>query len=283
MRGKRLSIGLKAALTIFAAALFVASTWVAAQETVLHNFNFNGTDGLSPWAGLIFDAAGNLYGTTHQGGTYGAGTVFELMPVAGGTWTEQVLHSFSNGADGGDPQAGLIVDTAGNLYGTTVTGGTYTYGTVFELTPAAGGTWTETVLHNFNSDGTDGTYPSAGLIFDAAGNLYGTTQDGGTSNSGTVFELSPDGSGGWTEGVLHSFGVGTDGVHPSQGLVFDAAGNLYGTTFYGGTYAYGTAFELTPAGGGTWTEKILHNFNSDGTDGYHPHAGLIPDAVGNLS
>src|ERR1019366_2345043 len=156
MRGKRLSIRLTAALAIFAAALLMTSTWAAAQvqEKVLYNFNFNGTDGLNPWAGLIFDAAGNLYGTTRIGGTYGAGTVFELMPAAGGTWTEKVLH-------------------------------------------------------NFNSDGTDGTYPSAGLIFDAAGNLYGTTQDGGTSNSGTVFELSPDGSGGWTEGVLHSFGVGT--------------------------------------------------------------------------
>ena len=288
MRGKRLFIELKAALTIFAATFFVTGTWAAAQvqEKVLHNFNFNGTDGLSPWAGLIFDAAGNLYGTTHQGGTYGAGTVFELMPGAGGTWTEQVLHSFSDGADGGDPEAGLILDTAGNLYGTTATGGTYRDGTVFELTPAADGSWTEQVLYTFCSQAncTDGANPVAGLIFDAAGNLYGTTTGGGTSvYYGTAFELTPAGGGTWTEKVLHNFNSdGTDGSNPSEGLVFDAAGNLYGTTFYGGTYAYGTAFELTPAAGGTWTEKVLHNFNRDGTDGSGPHGVLTMDAAGNL-
>jgi len=286
MRAKRLSIRLKATLAIFAATLFVASTWAAAQvqEKVLHNFNNDGTDGVGPRASLIFDAAGNLYGTTRIGGTYGSGTVFELMPVAGGTWTEQVLHSFGNGADGREPVAGLILDTAGNLYGTTVAGGTYGDGTVFELTPAAGGNWTEQVLHNFNSDGTDGTNPNAGLIFDATGNLYGTTPDGGTyAYYGTVFELTPDGSGGWTERVLHSFGSGTDGSSPYTGLVFDAAGNLYGATLYGGTYgAYGTVFELTPAGGGSWTEQVLHNFNNDGTDGNLPHTELILDAAGNL-
>ena len=174
MRGKRLSIGLRAALAIFAATLFMTSTWAAAQEKVLHSFNNNGTDGLSPDAGLIFDAAGNLYGTTYAGGTYNYGTVFELTPAAGGGWTEKVLHSFSNGTDGGYPVAGLIFDAAGNLYGTTYRGGTYGCGTVFELTPAAGGSWTEKVLYSFGN-GTDGAYPDAGLIFDAAGNLYGTT------------------------------------------------------------------------------------------------------------
>ncbi len=210
-------------------------------------------------------------------------------------WKEKVLHSFCsqpNCADGDYPTAGLIFDAAGNLYGTTYAGGAYgAYGpgTVFELTPAAGGGWTEKVLHSFDNDCTDGASPYASLIFDAAGNLYGTTSrrrllpacDAG-EGCGTVFELTPTAGGGWTEKVLHSFGNGTDGANPDCDLIFDAAGNLYGTTIYGGTYSYGTVFELTPAGGGNWTEKVLHNFNRNGTDGICPYAGLIFDAAGNL-
>ena len=162
-------------------------------------------------------------------------------------WNEKVLHNFGSGADGNYPPAGLIRDAAGNLYGTTLYGGAHNYGTVFELSASAGGGWTETVLHSFNNDGTDGWYPQAGLIFDAAGNLYGTTARGGAyTYYGTVFELSPNGSGGWTETVLHSFGNGADGVFPFAGLTFDAAGDLYGTTYLGGTYDEGTVFELTP-------------------------------------
>src|SRR5664280_3872238 len=222
-------------------------------EKVLHNFGI-GRDGTDPLAGLIFDAAGNLYGTTEYGGTYydsDLGTVFELTPAAGGGWTEKVLHNFVIGRDGTDPLAGLIFDAAGNLYGTTEYAGNYGAGTVFELTPTAGGGWTEKVLHNFN--GTDGEFPYSSLIFDGAGNLYGTTSAGGTYSSclsgyycGTVFELTPAAGGGWTETVLHSFGNGTDGYSPSAGLIFDAAGNLYGTTPHGGTYEGGTVFEVTP-------------------------------------
>jgi uncharacterized repeat protein (TIGR03803 family) len=271
-----------ATLTIFTAILFVTSTWATAEEKVLHNFNADGMDGENPYAGLIFDAAGNLYGTTSDGGTSNSGTLFELTPAAGGTWTEKVLHSFSGGADGTHPYAGLIFDAAGNLYGTTDLGGAYGYGTVFELTPAAGGTWTEKVLHNFNNDGTDGIEPLAPLIIDAAGNLYGTTYQGGAYNSyGTVFELTPAAGGTWTEKVLHSFGSGTDGLIPYGGLIFDAAGNLYGTTAYGGTNDLGTVFELTPAAGGTWTEKVLWSFGNS-TDGAYPWAGLIFDGAGNL-
>jgi uncharacterized repeat protein (TIGR03803 family) len=245
----------------------------------------NCTDGRQPQAGLIFDAAGNLYGTTAFGGYYGLqtgyGTLFELTPAGGGSWTEQVVHNFNHDfTDGDEPYAGLIVDAAGNLYGTTSGGGTIGYGTVFELTPTGGGTWTE-VLHSFG-DGTDGLYPWAGLIFDAAGNLYGTTSEGGTYDGGTVFELTPAAGGGWTEKVLHSFGNGNDGAYPHYaGLIFDAAGNLYGTTSGGGTYGGGTVFELTPAGGGSWTETVLHSFGN-GTDGAEPYAGLVFDAVGNL-
>ena len=281
MRVQRPSFRLIAALAIFTTILFMTSTG-AAQEKVLHVFLDDLVDGTTPQAGLIFDAAGNLYGTTAGGGPSGRGTVFELSPGAGGTWTEKVLWSFGNGTDGAQPYAGLIFDPAGNLYGTTDLGGAFGYGTVFELSPGAGGTWTEKVLHSFNNDGTDGIEPLAPLIFDAAGNLYGTTYQGGAYNSyGTVFELSPAGGGTWTEKVLHSFGSGMDGEISYGGLIFDAAGNLYGTTAYGGTNDLGTVFELTPAAGGTWTEKVLHSFGS-GTDGTYPWAGLIFDAAGNL-
>jgi uncharacterized repeat protein (TIGR03803 family) len=143
MRGKKLSVGLTVTLAIFTASLFMTST-VAAQGQVLHSFTNNGTDGIVPDGGVIFDAAGNLYGTTTSGGTYTKGTVFELTPAAGGTWTEKVLYSFNgNGTDGYAPYSGLVFDAAGNLYGTAYYGGTYSRGTVFELTPQAGGVWTE--------------------------------------------------------------------------------------------------------------------------------------------
>jgi uncharacterized repeat protein (TIGR03803 family) len=273
------SIRLMATLAIFTVMLSVTSTGAAAQEKVLHSFNNDGTDGTLPQAGLIFDGAGNLYGTTSGGGSSNNGTVFELTPAGGGTWTEKVLYSFHGGADGNSPRAGLIFDGAGNLYGTTYNGGTNDAGTVFELTPAGGGTWTEKVLWTFND--TNGSNPQAGLIFDAAGNLYGTTRNGGTSDNGTVFELTPAAGGTWTEQVLWRFGTGTDGTDPRGGLIFDGAGNLYGTTSLGGSSRVGVAFELTPAGGGTWTEKVLHNFGS-GTDGSGPQSGLIFDTAGNL-
>jgi uncharacterized repeat protein (TIGR03803 family) len=285
MRGKRFSIGLRAALAIFTVTLSVTSTWAATNwnEKVLHSFN--GTDGGGPFAGLIFDAAGNLYGTTTSGGTFGYGTVFELTPTPGGGWTEQVLYSFCHDffcTDGEAPYAGLIFDAAGNLYGTTELGGTNITGTVFELTPAAGGGWTEQVLYNFQHNGTDGYHPEAGLIFDAAGNLYGMTAGGGTHDVGTVFELTPTAGGGWAETVLHTFGNGADGVYPAGDLIFDAAGNLYGMTYDGGDYDSGTVFELTPTAGVGWTETVLHSFNNNGTDGIKPPAGLIFDAAGNL-
>ncbi len=288
MRVKRRSIRLMATLAIFITILFATSTWAAAEDTVLHSFNNNGADGIVPDGGVIFDAAGNLYGTTWAGGTYRVGTVYELTPAAGGGWTEQVLHNFGNGTDGAFSAAGLIFDTAGNLYGTTAGGGTYSKGTVFELTPTAGGGWTEKVLYSFNGNGSDGFAPYSGLVFDAAGNLYGTAYYGGAYSSGTVFELTPQAGGTWTEQVLHSFGNGTDASLPFAGLTFDTAGNLYGTTEVGGAsggctaYGCGTVFELTPAAGGTWTEKVVYSFANNGTDGTVPKAGVIFDAAGNL-
>jgi uncharacterized repeat protein (TIGR03803 family) len=255
-------------------------------EKVPYEFNPNGRGGANPFAGLIFDEAGNLYGTTNDLGTHNDGTVFKLSPTEGGHWTESALHQFNegNGKDGGAPWAGLISDSQGNFYGTTETGGTHGGGIVFELSPKAGGGWKETVLYNFSHYGKDGSYPWAGLVRDAAGNLYGTTSYGGTFDWGTVFELSPKAGGGWKETVLHNFNgnVRTDGYTPMAGLVLDAAGNLYGTTYFGGTFGVGTVFELSPKARGGWKETVLHSFNDNGSDGYGPQAGLILDAAGNL-
>ncbi|MGB8887735.1 MAG: choice-of-anchor tandem repeat GloVer-containing protein [Candidatus Korobacteraceae bacterium] len=274
--GTTLGGGIHSSGTVFELTPQEGGGWT---EKVLHSFG-RGTDGAGPYAGLSLDVYGNLYGTTSLGGIHSSGTVFELTPQEGGGWTEQVLHSFGHGTDGAGPYAGLIIDAAGNLYGTTLGGGIHSSGTVFELTPQEGGDWTEKVLHSFGH-GTDGAGPYAGLIFDVAGNLYGTTFEGGIHSSGTVFELAPQEGGEWTEIVLHSFGSGTDGAAPYAGLMRGAVGNLYGTTLEGGIHSSGTVFELTPQEGGGWTEMVLHSFGS-GTDGAAPYAGLTIDAAGNL-
>jgi uncharacterized repeat protein (TIGR03803 family) len=238
---------------------------------------------------LIFDAAGNLYGTTSAGGTYGYGTVYELTPKVGGGWAETILHSFNDdGSDGFSPfHASLILDGLGNLYGTTYFGGTYGRGTVFELTPATGGIWTETVPHSFSftwgEGGGDGIYPEAGLTLDSAGNLYGTTLKGGAhypNEEGTVFELTPEAGGGWVEHILHSFG-GVDGWNPAAALIFDSEGNLYGTTLSFGRDGGGTVFELTPQAGGGWTETLLQTFSYNGSDGFFP-SDLVFGSEGKL-
>jgi uncharacterized repeat protein (TIGR03803 family) len=252
-------------------------------ETVLHTFT-GGGDGGGPLADLVRDTAGNLYGTTLVGGAtstcsppYGCGVVFKLSPAG----TETVLHSFI-GADGANPQAGLIRDTAGNLYGTTNLGGAHNSGVVFKLSP----TGTETVLYGFTG-GADGGVPNARLLRDGAGNLYGTTSQGGASADGVVFELIRCDSepSGYEFKVLYSFTGGADGGLPVAGLVRDATGNLYGTTAYGGSatnvecpLGCGTVFKLSPAG----TENVLHSFAGYPTDGAVPAADLIQDVAGNL-
>jgi uncharacterized repeat protein (TIGR03803 family) len=261
------------------ATTLISATPAVTQAGLLHSFG-QGTDGVQPWAAVTLDSSGNVFGTTYSGGTYKAGIVFELTPGAGGTWNETVIHEFGSSTDGHNPRATLMFDSAGNLYGTTNSGGHYHYGTVFQLTPASGGGWTETVVHEFNN--TDGDGPHAGLIQDAAGNLYGTTYSGGAYGFGVAFELIPTGGGAWTEKILHSFGHGKDGAYCESGVIFDRAGNLYGTTTNGGLYNQGTVFELTPTGG-RWIDKILHSFNANTTtDGYQPYAGVIFDAAGNL-
>jgi len=253
----------------------------AATEKKLHNFG-SGMDGKTPYASLVWDAAGNLYGTTSLGGVHGAGTVFEMAPNQSGGWTEKVLHNFGDGMDGQQPYGVLIWDADGNLYGTTEAGGVYSKGTVFELSPNGSGGWTEKVLHNFGLYTGDGTSPNGGLVWDGSGNLYGTTVAGGHYDAGTVFKLRPDGSGGWIEHTLHNFGSGMDGQSPKAGLVRQIGGTFYGTTSAGGAYGKGTVFEITPKEGGGWIETILHNFGLYPTDGVEPVAGLILDAAGNL-
>jgi uncharacterized repeat protein (TIGR03803 family) len=198
-------------------------------ETVLYSFT-GGSDGGYPFAGLIVDAAGNHYGTTEGGGTYGSGTVFKLAPDG----TETVLHAF-NRKNGREPFAGLINDAAGNLYGTTHKGGANGYGTVFKFAPDG----TYKVLHAF-AGGSDGAHPRAALTQDTAGNLYGTTNSGGSRKKGTIFRLAPDG----TETVLYSFTGRSASNYPAASLIKDAAGNLYGTTPNGGANGYGTVFKL---------------------------------------
>ena len=232
---------------VFKLALNPDGTWT---ESVLHSFT--GTDGQNPIAGLIFDAAGNLYGTTTAGGSgpcsdsnyHGCGVVFKLAPNPDGAWTEGVLHSFTEGTDGRLPEAGLIFDAHGNLYGTTAWGGAqtkgYGCGLVFKLAPKPDGTWAESVLHRFAY--TDGCGPSASLTFDAANNLYGTTVNGGPQNYGFVFKLTPTSSG-WSETVLHEFlGVAK---YPLAPVIFDPKGNLYGTTS-GGSGNFCVVFKITP-------------------------------------
>ena len=238
-------------------------------------------DGEYPWSALVFDQRGNLYGTTQFGGKYGFGVVFELIPNPDGTWAEKVLYSF-NDKGGAAPAAGLIFDAKGNLYGTAAGGGAHGDGVAFMLTPNPDGSWKHKVLHHFTA-GEDGGGPVAGLIFDTAGNLYGTTSGGGVHGAGVIFELTPNPNGSWKEKVLHQFTGAKDGSSPQAGVILDQAGNLYGTTTYGGAADCdcGLAFKLSPNPGGGWNETVLHRFSNVVVGGY-PVAGLIFDAAGNL-
>ncbi len=260
-------------------------------ESVLYSFT-GGTDGGIPGAGVVRDAAGNLFGTTEVGGDNsacsgnGCGVVYELAQ-SGGVWHETVLYTFTGGTDGGDPQAGLILDAAGNLYGTTSIGGnnsdcpqqrTTGCGVVFKLSPASGGGWQETVIHTFT--GNDGATPLAGLTFDSAGNLYGTTAFGGTLSFGVVFELAPNGAGGWKFGVIHNFTGHNDGAGPRASLLSNA-GNLYGSADVDGADFAGVIFQLVPGSAGGWKFGVIHTFTG-GHDGAHPLGALIADPSGNL-
>jgi len=257
-------------------------------EKVLYSFTGTSGDGAHPGTGLVMDTAGNLYGTAVLGGASGVGTVSELVNSSG-SYAERVLYSFTGvGLDGASPEGTPVMDPAGNLYGTTVNGGGYGLGTVYELVNSSG-SYTENVLHYFwDSVGPfpgDGANPIGNLTLDTSGDLYGTTFHGGAyqgalHDAGSVFELAGP-SGGFTERVLYSFKGGfNDGFFPVAGVIADAAGNLYGTTNSGGDYGYGTAFELVNSYG-THTEKILFSFGGYVGDGNGP-SGLVMDAAGDL-
>ena len=361
--------------------LFSISSAHAATQKVLYAFT-GGVDGREPYAGVIFDPAGNLYGATESGGLYGLGTVFRLTP-SGGAWTETVLYNFTGGPDGLTPIGGLAIDEAGNLYGTAADNGDASAqcGTVFKLSPSNSG-WTFTVLHAFIA-GTDGCIPGSSLrygggylfgttvyggpsnqgtafrlptsggsdynaafalnngnhpwgginsgsygttynggkyglgnvyewtyghhlvvkhvfnstgaaghrplgelllVFNASGpsNMYGTTYDGGVSGRGAVYKLTESlyHFDVWGTSVVHSFS-GPDGSNPGAGLVMDAAGNLYGTTVFGGADVAGTVFKLTPGAKNKWTFTLLYTFTG-GADGGQIYSGVVLDSAGNL-
>jgi hypothetical protein len=304
-------------IVVVALASAASAEW---NEKVLYSFQ-GVPDGATPAGGVVFDKAGNLYGTTIDGGSSSCrsiqqcGTVYQLAPptTKGDPWTETVLYVFKGNAsnDGASPFGGLAIDSAGNLYGTTGYGGTgdcvllgtkMGCGTVFELSPPQqkGGAWTETVLYSFPT-AKQGYVPWGDLVFDSAGNLYGATEFGGGFGTcdqniylycGAVFELSPPKTKGgkWTEKVLHGFRGKSDGANPNGGLVLDSKGAIYGTTYGGGNESEecgiegcGTVFDLKPPTkqGGAWTEKQLHVF-AGGNDGARPNAGVIFDPKENF-
>jgi uncharacterized repeat protein (TIGR03803 family) len=264
--------------------LLLGSAWAQKESTVYSFCAKSGcTDGEYPWAGLVSDKTGNLFGTTSNGGASNYGTVFKITPSG----KESVLYSFckqSGCKDGRNPFAGLVFDHKGNLYGTTLYGGAANYGTVFKVTPSG----KETVLYSFckHSNCADGADPRAVLVFDQLGNLYGTTSIGGAHDNGTVFKLTPSGK----ESVLYSFCAQVfcpDGASPYAGVVLDTKGNLYGTTYVGGDYVgncdqmgCGTVFKVTPS----CKVSVLHSFCGQGNcdDGATPYAALTFDKKGDL-
>jgi len=294
----RAATAVAAFAVVLVAAVFATHSVSAVEKTpslplqTLYTFT-GGADGANPYATLIEDTSGNLYGTTMNGGSgvgaEGYGVVFEVSPAG----AETVLYTFTGGADGGYPSAGVIMDSKGNLYGTTQGGGVSgeycmnsgPCGVVFKLSPTSQRPWTETVLHTFTGD-ADGGNPYAGLIADSSGNLYGTTRIGGSQPlAGVAFKISSAGQ----ETVLYNFCALTscdDGANPEAGLIRDSQDNLYGTTMNGGTAdqygdpGVGTIFKLTPAN----QESVLYGYSiaNDGTTGSYPIAGVIRDSVGNL-
>jgi uncharacterized repeat protein (TIGR03803 family) len=332
----RFSQSIRSILAIVAPIALLLSAASASSTKVIYSFA-GGSDGEYLDTDLVMDSAGNIYGSTVQGGDFGSGTVFRLSPSATG-WIHTVLYSFKGGKDGGEPYKGVTLDAQGNVYGTAVTGGGGSCeggcGVVFKLTNS-GGTWTQTVIHYFTG-GNDGSGPGSGVTFDRRGSLYGMTPTGGANGLGTIYEMRPLSNGAWRLRVIHTFSGGADGssgsagrllldragnlygvatvggangkgvafqiIHsettgwtliplyafqdqpdgalPYGGLIFDKAGNLYGTTYYAGANDVGTVYKLTHANG-SWTETVLYSFKG-GTDGSSPISTLVSDANGNL-
>lgn len=246
-----------------------SGTWT---EQILYSFTFLNNDGFDPYGGVKFDGKGNLYGTTAFGGAHSQGTVFELTPGSNGTWTETIAYSFPGDSSGGTPFAGIIIDSAGNIYG-IAQGGTYGYGVLYELISSNNGTWIEKILHSFTGKDDGGVYFGESIILDAAGNIFGVAPNG-RDDYGMVFEMVHGSNGSWSEKVLYSFTGLADGGGPYGGLVFDKAGNLYAGATFG-------VFELSPQSNGTWSQKLIYTFKG-GSDGAYPDSPLIIDKAGNL-
>ena len=272
--GTAASGGVKNYGTIFEVNPKAGGGWNA---RTIHFFK-GGSEGSTPIGNIVFDAAGNLYGVTSASG---GGTVYQLSPNGNGSWTLHTIYSFKSFPDANTPYAGLTIDAAGSLYGTTNSGGANGVGAIYKLAPNSDGTWSESVLYSLGSFSGDGTYTWAEPVFDAAGNLYGTTVSAGSYGSGTVYRLSPNSNGTWTETVLHSFTGQADQGTPKAAVWLDSVGNIFGTASADGTSVAGTVFELSPNSNGTWTQKTLHTFGALG-DGERPFSGLTPDAAGNL-
>jgi uncharacterized repeat protein (TIGR03803 family) len=262
-----------------AAGLLLGATKSTGAYEVL--FHFGEEAGEYPDTDLVIDPAGNLYGMTVLGGKFGSGTVFQLSPSAAG-WVETVLHHFPSGVGGAQPYGGVTLDAQGNLYGTTVVGGTGLAceegcGTVFKLTKS-GTTWTHSILHSFQG-GEDGSGPGGPVALDHLGNVYGTTPTGGAYGMGTVYELTPLANGQWQETIIHHFTGGEDGGTGSKGrLLIDRNRNIFGVTTIGGTHGLGVVFRMTPGPAG-WSLKTLYSFTGK-PGGSFPYGGLIRDDAG---
>jgi hypothetical protein len=276
----------KVTLMMTAAAILCMATSGEAKvkEATLYSFT-GGSDGSFPHAGVISDAKGNLYGVTSSGGADHSGVIYELSPPKHGatTWTQTTLYSFTGGNDGANPQADLMMDAKGNLYGTTYSGGASGQGVTFQLVRhKVKDTWKFRTMWSFTG-GNDGGVPAGSLSMDSAGNLYGTTTQGGIGVVGTVFELTPASAGKkWIERVLYNFTGNNDGGEPMGNVLLGSDGNIYGTTAGYGEFNYGVVYRLTaPVSGGDWGFSVLHAFQG-GSDGEVPRDGLIQDTNGTL-
>jgi uncharacterized repeat protein (TIGR03803 family) len=276
-RPGRFALGGRRTVVLFAiigALLLVLSLSQPVQSQtykVIHNFMIS--DGATPYAGPTLDGSGNVYGTTYLGGSDANGSVYELSRH-GSSWVFTSLHSFTAGGDGSGPGFGSLAINGGALFGTTESGGYF--GTAFEVMRASAGpdAWKETVVHTFGV-GKDGAQPLNGVVFDVAGNFYGTTSLGGADGNGAVFEIKHSGKK-WIESLIYSF----TSANPVAGVTLDAHGNLYGTTSFGGTSGNGLVFKLARSASG-WKETVLYNFKG-GNDGQHPVGGVVLDKAGSL-
>jgi uncharacterized repeat protein (TIGR03803 family) len=267
-------------LTISAAVVILAcGAWAAAPQ-IIYSFA-GGSDGEYVDSDLVIDGAGNLYGTSVQGGQFGSGTVFQVTPTGDGS-THTVLYSFTGGADGGEPYKGVTLDSQGNLYGTAVTGGAGSCeggcGVAYKLTNS-GGVWTQTVIHTFTG-GDDGSGPGSGLTVGWHGTIYGVTPTGGANGQGVVYQLKPMPDGTYKLTVLHAFTGGVDGAGGSAGRLLLHSGSLYGVTTAGGANGKGVAFEITPTHG-VWQFTTLYAFKGQPDAGF-PYSTLTMDVQGRL-